>query len=134
MARTLEVEAVGAAAIVVRRATGPADVDHLRATGERLGAAAHPGVAEIVSSQGGDDEWELRLVHAGRPVDVVGRLSAEQVAAIAAAVAATLADLHAIASCTVTSTHRTCSLAPMGGPCSAGSALAHARVRDRRTM
>lgn len=86
--------AVGPEAIVVRRGTG-SDAAHLRATGERLVAAAHPGVVEVVSSTGTDDRWELQLVHAGRPIDLVGPLSVEQVAGAAAAVAAVLADLHA---------------------------------------
>lgn len=89
-----EVHASGTDAVVVRRATGP-EAARLRATGERLAAAAHPGVVEVVSSHGTDEEWELSVVHAGRPVDIVGPLSVEQVAAIAAALAATLADLHA---------------------------------------
>lgn len=79
----------------MRRATGP-DAPRLRATGERLVAAAHPGVAEVVSSQGSDQEWELSVVHAGRPVEILTPMPAQQVAGVAAAVAATLADLHAV--------------------------------------
>lgn len=94
MSHSCEVHAVGSAAILVRRGTGP-DAARLRATGERLTAAAHPGVVEVVGSSGSDEEWELQLVHAGRPIDLVGALSVEQVAAAAAAVAAILADLHA---------------------------------------
>lgn len=94
MSRSCEVHAAGPDAIVVRRGTG-SDAVHLRATGERLVAAAHPGVAEVISSTGTDDEWELQLVHAGRPIDLVGPLSVEQVAGAAAGVAAILADLHA---------------------------------------
>lgn len=90
---TWEVHAAGSEAVVVRRATGP-DAPRLRATGERLVAAAHPGVAEVVSSQGSADEWELRVVHAGRPVEILTPMHAQQVAAIAAALSATLADLH----------------------------------------
>jgi hypothetical protein len=95
VSRSCEVEAIGSAAIVVRRGTGAADAAHVRAVGERLAAAAHPGVVEVVSSTGTDDLWELQLVHAGRPVSLVGPLSVEQVGGVAAAVAATLADLHA---------------------------------------
>jgi len=95
VSRSCEVEAIGSAAIVVRRGTGAADAAHVRAAGERLAAAAHPGVVEVVSSTGTDDLWELQVVHAGRPVGLVGPLSVEQVAGVAAAVAATLADLHA---------------------------------------
>jgi hypothetical protein len=93
MVRSSEVQAAGTEAEVVRRATG-ADARRLRVTGERLLEAAHPGVVEVVSSTGTDDEWELRLVHGGRPIELVGPLSVEQVAGATAAVAATLADLH----------------------------------------
>ncbi|MGQ0433630.1 MAG: hypothetical protein ACT452_14615 [Microthrixaceae bacterium] len=96
MSHTCEVQAEGSEAIVVRRATGPADVAHLRAIGERLAAAAHPGVVEVVRSTGDSDWWELRLAFAGQPVDRLGRLTVEQVAGVAAAVTTTLADLHAV--------------------------------------
>ncbi|MEO7428475.1 MAG: hypothetical protein ABIY48_03740, partial [Acidimicrobiales bacterium] len=95
MSRTTEVQRAGASAIVVRQATGPDDASYLRATADRLEAAAHPGVVEVVSSHGDGEHWELRLVHAGRPVELVGPLPAEQVAGTVAAVAAILADLHA---------------------------------------
>jgi hypothetical protein len=80
--------------VVVKTATG-AEAPRLRAAGERLLAAAHPGVVEVLSSSGSGDWWELRLVHAGRPLDTIGPLPPEQVAAVAAGAAATLADLHA---------------------------------------
>lgn len=95
MSHATLVEAGDSGAVVVRRATG-ADAVRLRALGERLGDAAHPGVVEVVSSGPLDEDgWELRLAHGGRPVGVVGALRPGQVAALAAAVAATLADLHA---------------------------------------
>jgi hypothetical protein len=90
-----EVEKGAGGPVVVKRASGP-DAEHLRLVGERLRAAAHPGVVQVLSSTGTEAEWELRLAHAGRPVDLVGPLSPEQVAGVAAAVATTLADLHAI--------------------------------------
>lgn len=80
-------------AVVVKRATGPGAVA-LRAEGERLRAAAHPGVVEVLESTGSADAWELRLAHAGRPLDVAGPLATLQVASLTAAIAATLADLH----------------------------------------
>lgn len=95
MGRSCEVHTVGTDAVVVRLASGP-DAAHLRATAERLAAAAHPGVVEVVRSAGTDEHWELHLVHAGRPIDLVGPLSVEQIAGAAAAVAGTLADLHAM--------------------------------------
>lgn len=96
MSHTCEVQAEGSEAIVVRRATGPADVAHLRAIRERLAAAAHPGVVEVVRSTGDSDWCELHLAFAGQPVDRRGRLTVEQVAGVAAAVTTTLADLHAV--------------------------------------
>lgn len=80
---------------MVRQATEE-DAPRLRAAGERLRAAAHPGVVEVLSSTGSEREWELRLLHAGRRVDLGGPLAPEQIAAIVAATAATLADLHAL--------------------------------------
>lgn len=95
MSHATLVEAGDSGPVVVRRATGP-DALRLRALGERLTEAAHPGVVEVVSSGPVEqDGWELRLAHGGRPVGVVGTLRPPQVAAVAAAVAATLADLHA---------------------------------------
>ena len=79
----------------MRRATGPTDVAHLRAIGERLAAAAHPGVVEVIHSTGDSEWWELHLAFAGQPVDRLGRLTVEQVAGVAAALTTTLADLHA---------------------------------------
>lgn len=93
MARTTEVLAGATSAIVVKRATG-ADVSTLRAEAARLEVAAHPGVVQLVSSCGTDEAWELRLAHAGRPVDLVGLLPPTVVAGVVAAVAATVADLH----------------------------------------
>jgi len=80
--------------VVTRRATGP-DSARLAAAGERLARSAHPGVVQVVRSAGTDAAWELELVHAGRPVSLLAPLPPSEVAAIAAAVAATLADLHA---------------------------------------
>jgi hypothetical protein len=89
----LEVHVQGGGVVVRRRADG-ADAARLAATAERLVRAAHPGVVEVLRSAGTDDSWELELCHAGRPVELLGPLPPPQVAAIAASVAATLADLH----------------------------------------
>ena len=53
--------------VVVKRAMG-ADAPRLRAEGDRLLAAAHPGVVRVLASTGDDDRWELRLAHGGRPL------------------------------------------------------------------
>lgn len=84
----------GSGPVITRSATGPAAA-RLRAVAERLARAAHPGVVQLVSSAGSDDRWEVQLVHAGRPVELLAPLPSTQVAGLAAAVAATLADLHA---------------------------------------
>lgn len=88
-----EVGVAAGAPTVVRRATGAAAAA-LRAKGERLLEAAHPGVVEVISTTGSADRWELVLAHGGRPLELLGPLDAVQVATVAAAVAATLADLH----------------------------------------
>lgn len=93
MTHSTEIRADDRAAVVVKRATGPGAAI-LRAEGERLRAAAHPGVVEVLESAGTDDDWELRLAHAGRALAIAGPLTTAQVAALTAAVAATLADLH----------------------------------------
>lgn len=79
---------------LVKRAAGPAAVARLRAEAERLRAAEHPGVVRLLASSGDEDGWELRLAHGGRPVAVGPRPTVEQVGALVAAAAATLADLH----------------------------------------
>jgi hypothetical protein len=93
MAQCTEVLADAAGAVVVKRADR-AGAPALRAEADRLRAAAHPGVVQVVGSSGDEDAWELRLAHAGRPLDVVGPLPVRTVAGLVAAVAATLADLH----------------------------------------
>lgn len=96
MARSSEVHARGDGAVVVRRGTGAADVEYLRDTAARLAAAAHPGVVEVLRSEGADDWWELELAHAGRPLEAVGRLPIDEVAEVTASLAAIVADLHAV--------------------------------------
>lgn len=93
MSHAIEVVADATSPVVVKRATGDG-ADALRREGERLRAAAHPGVVELLGSSGTDDGWELRMVHGGRPLEVMGHLPVGQVAAIVAALATTLADLH----------------------------------------
>lgn len=93
MAHHMEVLPGDPTAVVVKRAAGSGAAD-LRLEGERLRAAAHPGVVEVLSSSGSDDAWELRLAHAGRPLATMGSLTTVQAAGLAASLAATLADLH----------------------------------------
>jgi hypothetical protein len=80
--------------VIVKRGIGPRAAA-LRAEGERLQRAAHPGVVSVVRSDGDDARWELHLAHAGRPVSLLRPASAEQVAQVVAATAAIVADLHA---------------------------------------
>ena len=94
MSITVEVLAEEGRPVVVKRADGT-DVDRVRAEGERLRLASHPGVVQLVSSAPSAHGWELRTVHAGRPLDVVGPLTVGEVAVLAAGLATTLADLHA---------------------------------------
>lgn len=96
MARSSEVRARPGGAVVVRRGTGAADAAYLRATASRLAAAAHPGVVEVLRSEGDDDWWELELVHAGRPLEVVAPVDIETVAKLTAGLASVVADLHAM--------------------------------------
>jgi hypothetical protein len=80
-------------AAVVKTAEGTARVA-LQEEGERLLAAQHPGVVEVLRSSGDGHQWELCLAHGGRPATLLRAASPEQVAAIIAEAAATLADLH----------------------------------------
>lgn len=93
MSRTTKVEVAEGTVVLVKVAEGASAPD-LRAEGERLRAAAHPGVVGVLASTGDAERWELRVGHGGRPVNLLHPVSAEQVAAIAASVATTLADLH----------------------------------------
>ena len=65
--------------------------DRVPAEAAALEAARHPGVVELVDST--HDTLRTRRVP-GRPLSELGPLPPEEVAGLAAAVAATLADLH----------------------------------------
>lgn len=93
MSRRTEIVSGPPGALVVKRATGD-DADRLLEEARRLEAAAHPGVAELLSSSQTDDGWELRLAHGGRPLELAGALPAAEVGRIVAGLSATLADLH----------------------------------------
>ena len=93
MSMTFEVVSDGDRPLVVKRADG-SDAARLQAEAERLRAATHPGVVQVVSSGPVGTGWELRMVHAGRPLEIVPEMPAAQVAAMSASLATTLADLH----------------------------------------
>lgn len=93
MTLATEVEAADDRAVVVKRASGT-HTEPLRREGERLLRASHPGVVEVLRSAPAGEGWELRTAHAGRPLSTLDRPTVPQVAAIVAAVASTVADLH----------------------------------------
>ena len=93
MSTQISVEASGDRALVVKRG-GAAEAGRLRAEGERLRRASHPGVVELVRSGPDGEGWELRMVHGGRPLEAADDLTTAQAAALVAGVASTVADLH----------------------------------------
>jgi len=95
MSISMEVRSEQDRPVVVKRADG-VDIGRLRAEGARLRAASHPGVVQLLSSAPSADGWELRTVHAGRALDVARPSEVGHVASLAAGLAATLADLHAV--------------------------------------
>ena len=92
---TTGVQVDGDRAVVVKRSPA-ATIEQLRREGERLRRASHPGVVQVLRSAPAADGWELRTAHAGRPLSTFDGRTAAQVAAVVAAVASTLADLHAL--------------------------------------
>lgn len=93
MARSSDVVLHEGALAVVKVAEG-AGVGALEAEAERLRAARHPGVVEVLRVVASEGRTELWLAHGGRPASLLHLAAPEQVAAVAAAVARTLADLH----------------------------------------
>ena len=79
--------------VAVKRATTDSEVERLRAEAFRLRRAGHPGVVTLVGHERVPGGEELRLRYAGDPL-ARWRGSLAEVAGLAAAVAATLADLH----------------------------------------
>jgi hypothetical protein len=107
----LEVALADDGPVVVKVATGPA-VQQLRHERDRLARAVHPGVVALAGCAGLDDGGtgvgvgdgqsdgsgnvaELRTFHAGEPVSR-WHGAVTDIAGVGAAVASTLADLHAI--------------------------------------
>jgi hypothetical protein len=82
-------------AIAVKRATTPDQIAELSGEAERLREASHPGVVSLVEHRMVDGQAELRTAFAGQALNR-WHGSLDQAAALAAAVAATLADLHEI--------------------------------------
>jgi hypothetical protein len=88
------IDASGAYPVVVWRADAES-VRELEGTGARLRGAAHPGVVRVLASApAGAGGWELRTDHGGTPLAAIPSLDPVRLAAIGAAVATTLADLH----------------------------------------
>jgi hypothetical protein len=81
------------AKLEVVRSSPPEHVDRLRRTVERLRAATGTGAVEIVSATDDGERVELVLAFAGRPPTAPMR--GAELAPIAFAVSAALADLHA---------------------------------------
>lgn len=76
-------------------------VDRLRSTACFLDSLRHPGVVELVDvEERADDVWVVRTRYVGPSVDHLVRLgrafSLEEVAGMGAALATTIADLHAL--------------------------------------
>jgi hypothetical protein len=85
--------------IAVKRSRGPDDAPRLQHEADVLEAARHPGVVELVRLEPGDIERGeparlVTVVVGSGPLGLLPRPAVPQVAAIAAAVATTLADLH----------------------------------------
>ncbi len=93
MPQVSEVHVADVGAVVRKRASG-AEAASLRVEAERLRAAAHPGVVELLGSEGDGTEWQLTLAYGGRSLEATGPLPVRTVAGVVAAVATTLADLH----------------------------------------
>lgn len=93
MSTQISVRSLDGRAVVFKR--GPAaTAGRLRAEGERLRRAGHPGVVELLRSAPAEGGWELRMVHGGRPVEALDELTVPQAAALVAGLASTVADLH----------------------------------------
>jgi hypothetical protein len=80
--------------LVIKRARSADGVAALQTEADRLRAAAHPGVVELVHAGPDGDGWVLRTRHAGPTLGPDRHLSIERVAALVAALAETVADLH----------------------------------------
>lgn len=84
-------------AVLVRRASDPADRQALRAEAAAGRRARHPGVVEVRSFEDGPDESVLVVAHAGnRTLRSAAPLPVAEAAGVVAALAETLADLHAL--------------------------------------
>lgn len=94
MAIERRVATIGALPVVVELAD-PASAAQLERVAGRLARASHPGVVEVVESGATPDGgWRLVSAHGGGPASTLVGLDPSRLAALGAAVAATLADLH----------------------------------------
>lgn len=82
-------------AVAVKVASTDTEVARLHREAERLGRACHPGVVTLLGLTTAADRAELRTRFGGEPLDR-WRGSLACVAGLGAAVATTLADLHAL--------------------------------------
>jgi len=83
--------------VVVKSAPPGPGADRLRREARVLAAARHPGVVDLVDLVDAGGGVSLRTRHAGsRTLATCGRLPVEDAAGVISALAATLADLHAI--------------------------------------
>jgi HAMP domain-containing protein len=83
--------------LAVKRSRGPDDAERLRREAEVLAVARHPGVVELVALHEDPEHGEVRLLTiavGSGPLGLLPRPPVPRVAAIATAVATTLADLH----------------------------------------
>jgi hypothetical protein len=81
--------------LAVKKAVAPIDVERLKHEATVLGLIDHPGVVELVALDDTDDGTLLATAHAGNhSLATIGPLRDEQVAALVAGLAGTLADLH----------------------------------------
>lgn len=83
--------------VAIKRSRGGSDDERLRHEARLLERAGHPGVVELVDLAEGERGLELRTLAIGDGSLAVRRhLPVPRVAALATALAATLADLHAL--------------------------------------
>lgn len=80
----------------MKRAESAAEAARLRREADLLDVAAHPGLVEALAFDDDGPQPVLHTAYVGESVAAAGPLEAEEIAGLAAAVATTLADLHAV--------------------------------------
>lgn len=97
MTERVRIEAGGDGAPRVLKAARPGERSHLRHEHDVLRAARHPGVVEVVAWHDDDTRPELELGFVGsHSLETAPQLALPALARVAAALYATLADLHAL--------------------------------------